>query len=58
MAREWHAQRKDAWSERHADRVMKLLERELFPVLAARPIAEITAPELLDVIPKIEARGR
>jgi len=37
---------------------MKLLERELFPVLAARPIAEITAPELLDVIPKIEARGR
>ncbi len=35
---------------------MKLLERELFPVLGARPIAEITAPELLEVIRKIEAR--
>jgi hypothetical protein len=36
IAREWHAQRKDAWSERHADRIMKLLERELFPILATR----------------------
>ncbi|MCA8104763.1 tyrosine-type recombinase/integrase [Burkholderia sp. AU36459] len=56
IAREWHEQKRGAWSERHADRIMKLLERELFPVLGARPIAEITAPELLAVIRKIEAR--
>lgn len=28
-----------------------------FPALGARPIAEITAPELLAVLQKIEARG-
>ncbi|AFJ86093.1 TPA: tyrosine-type recombinase/integrase [Burkholderia vietnamiensis] len=56
IAREWHQQKKGAWSERHADRIMKLLERELFPAIGARPIAEIMAPELLAVIRKIEAR--
>ncbi|WP_176314547.1 tyrosine-type recombinase/integrase [Burkholderia vietnamiensis] len=56
IAREWHQQKKGAWSERHADRIMKLLERELFPAIGARPIAEIMAPELLAVMRKIEAR--
>ncbi|RQV17448.1 DUF4102 domain-containing protein [Burkholderia cenocepacia] len=57
IAREWHEQRKESWSEGHAVRIMKLLERELFPVLGARPIADISAPELLAVIRKIESRG-
>lgn len=26
IARAWHEQKNDAWSERHADRIMKLLE--------------------------------
>jgi integrase len=56
IAREWHEQRKQSWSEGHAVRIMKLLERELFPGLGARPIAEIMAPELLAVIRKIESR--
>ncbi|KGB98415.1 hypothetical protein DM43_3919 [Burkholderia cepacia] len=43
IAREGHEKRRDAWSERRADRIMKLLERELFPVLGGRPIAEISA---------------
>ncbi|MGR3908881.1 tyrosine-type recombinase/integrase [Burkholderia sp. SR8] len=57
IAREWHEQRKESWSEGHAVRIMKLLERELFPVLGARPISEVSAPELLAVIRKIESRG-
>lgn len=36
---------------------MKLLEKEFFPSLGARPIAETSAPELLAVLRKIEARG-
>jgi integrase len=56
VAREWHEQRKGAWSDRHAVRIMKLLERELFPSLGARPIAQISAPELLAIIRKIESR--
>jgi ribonuclease I len=34
IAREWHEQ----WKERHAARIMKLLEREIFPSLGTRPI--------------------
>ncbi|WP_415872268.1 tyrosine-type recombinase/integrase [Burkholderia ubonensis] len=36
-------------------RIVKLLEREIFPSLGARPIKEISAPELLKVIRKIAA---
>ncbi|WP_186247293.1 tyrosine-type recombinase/integrase [Burkholderia gladioli] len=57
IAREWHEQRKGAWSDRHAERVMKLLERELFPSLGTRPIGQISAPELLAIIRKIESRN-
>lgn len=55
-SREWHGNKKGSWSDGHATRVLKRLEQELFPSLGARPIREITAPELLDVIRKIESR--
>ena len=57
LAREWHENKKDAWTERHAERVLNLLERELFPSIGARPIKEVSAPELLAVIRNVEARG-
>lgn len=42
VAREWHENRKDGWSEGHAGKVLKLLERELFPSLGARPVKEVS----------------
>jgi hypothetical protein len=33
------------------------VEKELFPFLASKDIAEITAPVLLEVLRKIESRG-
>lgn len=38
-------------------RERRLLERDLFPHIGRRPIAEVTAPELLAALRKIEARG-
>lgn len=57
IAREWHETKKPSWTGRHPETVMKKLEGDLFPDLGSRPITEITAPELLAVIRKIEARG-
>jgi len=57
IAREWHANKKDAWTTRHAERVLKLLERELFPSIGARPVKDVSAPELLAVIRNVESRG-
>jgi integrase len=41
----------------HGDRILKRLEKDLFPWLGKRPIVEIKAPELLAVLRRIESRG-
>jgi hypothetical protein len=56
IAREWHANKSSTWSEDHADNVKHRMETDIFPYIGKRPIADIDAPELLDVLRKIEAR--
>lgn len=57
IAREWHENQKPGWTERHAHYVIRRLEADIFAPLSMRPIAEITAPELLSTIRLIEKRG-
>ncbi|MBI5659955.1 MAG: tyrosine-type recombinase/integrase [Nitrosomonadales bacterium] len=57
VALEWHSKQKIKWVAHHANRVKRLLELSIFPVLGKRPIDQIEAPELLGAIRKIEARG-
>jgi hypothetical protein len=57
VAREWYEQQSHRWTERHANKVMSSLERNIFPALGTRPIADVEAPELLDVLRVIENRG-
>ena len=57
VAREWHGKQKDRWTPGHAVKVLTSLESNIFPALGARPIAEITPAELLDVLRVIEHRG-
>lgn len=56
VAREWHNYQKGRWSPGHADRVIKALEKDAFPRIGKRPIAEITAADLLEVIRAVEKR--
>lgn len=57
VAREWFAKYSPGWAKGHADKIIRRLERDIFPWLGNRPIAEITAPELLQSLRRIEARG-
>lgn len=57
VAREWFAKFSPAWAEHHGDRIIRRLERDAFPWIGGRPVAEITPPELLAVIRRIEDRG-
>ena len=57
IAREWHAKHSAALTPDPGQRTLRRFERDLFPWLGSRPIAEITAPELLSVLRRIEARG-
>ena len=56
VARDWHAFMKPRWTRSHADNVIESLEKDIFPLLGARPIAELKPPEILDAIRKIEQR--
>ena len=57
VARLWWDHWKDVRSSRHADYVLRRLEADIFPVLGGKPLAEITAPQLLAVVRTIEKRG-
>lgn len=56
-AREWHARMAPSWSASHAVKVLALMTNDLFPFIGARPLAELTAPELLMHARRVEARG-
>lgn len=57
IAREWFEKHRNAWAPSHADKIIRRLEKDLFPWLGGRPVAEITASELLIVLRRIEGRG-
>lgn len=57
VAVEWLEKFKHEWTESHYKGISGRLRRDLFPWLSARPVNEITAPELLACLRRIEARG-
>lgn len=57
VARAWHAQWRAARTDHHADYVLRRLEADVFPEIGNLPIEDITAPMLVKVVKKIEARG-
>ena len=57
VAREWHQNRLAKWTPEHAKKILKRLETHVFNRIGPRPIADITTPELLSVMRKIEEHG-
>ncbi len=57
VGREWFAKMKPEWADSHADKIMARLERDIFPWLGKRPIAEVAAVEVLSTLKRISDRG-
>lgn len=57
IAREWFEARKDNWAPSHSKRLLRRLENDVFPWIGEKAIAEITPPEILAVMRRIENRG-
>jgi hypothetical protein len=57
IAREWLNRQRRRLAPRYTALLQARLEADVFPNLGSRPIAEIGAPELLDVLQKVEKRG-
>lgn len=58
IAMEWFDKQKATWVERHAFNIRRRLELNVFPLLAKRPISEITPQELLLAIREVESREK
>ncbi|WP_263322410.1 integrase arm-type DNA-binding domain-containing protein [Endozoicomonas sp. Mp262] len=54
---EWYEIKLKGKSESHRSRSFRMLKKELFPYLGLRPVSDITTPELLTILRKIENRG-
>ncbi len=57
VAREWFDKFAPNWTEGHAKTVLARLENNVFPFIGTTAIATITAPTMLQVLQRIEARG-
>jgi hypothetical protein len=54
VALEWYGKQVPQWSESHAERSLRQLERDLFPWIGDRLMTEIHGMELLAALQKIE----
>lgn len=57
VAREWFANNESNWVENHGNRIIRRLERDIFPWLGNAPVRNIDAPKLLGALRRIEQRG-
>ena len=59
VAREFHATKSSGgtWSTEHAAQWLRSLEKDVFPWIGSMPLADVTAPLLLQTLRRVEARG-
>lgn len=57
LAREWLAREETGWTVKHKETVEARLKAYIFPHIGNRPVARLSASEVLAVLRKIEAKG-
>lgn len=57
IAREWHKSKADRWSLRYREEILSTFEKDIFPHIGIKPIADIKPLELLETLKRMEKRG-
>lgn len=57
VADEWVALKSPGWSPSHTEKTISILKKDVFPYIGARPIGEITAPDMLALLKRIDVRS-
>jgi integrase len=57
VAREWFSKFSAKWTEGHSSKIIARLERDVFPWIGGKAIAELKARDVLAVLQRIEQRG-
>ncbi|GHT02919.1 integrase [Synergistales bacterium] len=58
VAREWHKKNCEPKSEKYSKKIMAIFENHIFKHIGFRPIDELTAPEILAPLRRIESQGK
>jgi integrase len=57
IAREWFAKNEGSWASSHSEKIMRRLERDVFPWLGNSDIGEVKPQDLLKILRRVEERG-
>ena len=57
IAREWYAKHAPSWADTHAEKILRRLERDVFPWIGSKPIGSIRPADLLSLFKRVEERG-
>lgn len=57
IAREWFNLNEPKWASTTHRKILAFLEKDAFPYIGHMPVNEITAPDMLKLVRRIEARG-
>ncbi|MDV6318750.1 tyrosine-type recombinase/integrase [Chromohalobacter sp. HP20-39] len=57
IAEEWFSDRSPGWSDYYCDQVRGSLDNEILPALGKLPVRDIGAPEILEILQRIDKRG-
>ncbi|MBJ2707727.1 tyrosine-type recombinase/integrase [Salmonella enterica subsp. enterica serovar Newport] len=57
IALEWHNMKVKKWSAGYASDILEAFNKDVFPFIGQRPVADIKLLELLNVLKKMEERG-
>lgn len=57
IARDWHQNNISRWKPNHAQRIMRYLEKDVFPYISSHPIQELRVAHIKQVLDAITARG-
>src|SRR6185312_11385871 len=57
VAREWFGKFSANWADSHSSKVLRRLEMDVFPWLGSRPVVQVTPPELVTCLRRVEKRG-
>lgn len=57
VTREWYGKQSPQWSPSHAEKIIRRLERDVFPWIGQKHVGAIVPTELLTLLKRVETRG-
>ena len=57
LSKQWHKDNLPRWKEHHAERIMRYLKNDVFPVIGEIPVNEIKVTHIKNLLDDIMARG-